>query len=64
MVKTKTIKNPLLNYENQWVALTLDYSNVIESADSPKKLENKLIKQNIKDVVLMKVLPFDCSISP
>jgi hypothetical protein len=55
---TKIIKNPLINYENKWVAITPDYSNVIESADQPKELEKKLIKQKIKNVILMKVSPF------
>ena len=54
----KSIKNPLLNYENKWVAMSKDYSKVIESADKPQDLEKKLIKQNIKNVVLMKVTPF------
>jgi hypothetical protein len=55
---TKFIKNPLINYENKWVAITPDYSKVIESADQPKELEKKLIKQKIKNVILMKVSPF------
>jgi hypothetical protein len=54
----KQNQNPLLNYENKWVAMTLDYNKVIESADYPKDLEKKLIKQKIKNVVLMKVMPF------
>ncbi len=62
MQKTKI--NPLINYENKWVALTLDHSKVVESADQPKELEDKLIKQNIKNVVLMKVLPFNYIFSP
>jgi len=55
----KQIKNPLLNYENKWVAITKDYSKVIESADRPEDLEKKLIKQKIKNVILMKVNPFN-----
>ncbi len=54
----KQIKNPLLNYENKWVAITKDYSKVIESADKAEDLEKKLIKQKIKNVILMKVTPF------
>lgn len=54
----KQIKNPLLNYENKWVAMTTDYSKVIESANKPEELEKKLIKQKIKNVVLLKVSPF------
>ena len=55
----KSIKNPLLNYENKWVAMSKDYSKVIESADRPQDLERKLIEQKIKNVVLMKVTPFN-----
>ena len=54
----KQIKNPLLKYENKWVAMTPDYSKVIEFANKPEELEQKLIKQKIKNVVLMKVNPF------
>lgn len=54
----KPIKNPLLGYENKWVAITTDYSKVVESANKPEELEKKLIKQKIKNVVLMKVDPF------
>ncbi len=54
----KQIKNPLLNYENKWVAMATDYSKVIESANKPEELEKKLIKQKIKNVVLLKVSPF------
>lgn len=54
----KQIKNPLINYENKWVAMTPDYSKVVKSANNPKELEKKLIKHKIKDVVLLKVSPF------
>lgn len=54
----KQTQNPLLNYENKWVAISKDYSKVIESADKPQDLEKKLTKQKIKNVILMKIDPF------
>ncbi len=57
-MKIKNIKNPLSDYENKWVAMTTDYSKVIEAANKPEELEKKLSKQKIKNVVLLKVGPF------
>jgi len=57
-------KNLLVKYENQWVALSSDYSKVIEHDKEVENLEKKLTKQKIKNVTLMKVLPFDYIIAP
>ena len=57
-------KNPLLPYENKWVALTLDRKKVIASAASVKVLDKKLKKLKDKEVIMTKVLPFDGAYSP
>jgi len=58
---TKKTKNPLLNYENKWVALTPDNKRVIASDDDFKKLHEKLLKMKVKrdEVVMSFVRPFD-----
>jgi hypothetical protein len=60
----KIIRNPLIPFENKWVALTTDRKKVVASGRTIKELDKNLIKQKIKDVVLTKVLPFDQALSP
>lgn len=65
MVKTKKkIVNPLIPFENQWVALTPDRKRVITSAATIKELDGQLAKLKNKDAILTKVLPFDQVFSP
>lgn len=56
-------KNPLLPYENKWVAITQDGKKVITSATTIKTLDKKLEKMERKDVIMTKVLPFSVSYS-
>ena len=58
------IKNPLINYENKWVALNSNYSKVVESADTFESLKRKLDKVGRKKIVVTKVLPFDTILAP
>jgi len=60
----KFLKNPLLPFENKWVALSADRKKVVASGRTIKELDKNLIKQKIKDVILTKVLPFDQVLSP
>ena len=62
----KKINNPLLNYENKWVALTLDNKKVIASDKDFKKLHHKLEKMKIgkKEAIMHYVLPFGAHYSP
>jgi len=60
----KIILNPLIPFENKWVALTTDRKKVVASGRTIKELDKNLIKQRIKNVVLTKVLPFDQVLSP
>jgi len=60
----KIILNPLIPFENKWVALTTDRKKIIASGRTIKELDKNLIKQKIKDVILTKVLPFDQVLSP
>ena len=60
----KIISNPLIPFENKWVALTTDRKKVVASGRTIKELDKNLIKQRIKNVVLTKVLPFDQVLSP
>ncbi len=57
-------KNPLLPYENKWVALNPNRKKVIAHATTVEILDRKLSKLNNNDAVLTKVLSFDKFISP
>lgn len=61
--KLKT-QNMLLPYENKWVALSMDYSQIFTSGASLKSVETKLNKLKKKDAVLTYILPFDKYYSP
>ena len=57
------ISNPLMNYENKWVALSSDRKEVLAAADSVKQLEKKAKKLKSK-VVFTWVPPFDRVLAP
>lgn len=52
------IQNPLINYENKWVALTADRKKVVAYDGDLKRLDKKLKKMGRKDVILTFVPPF------
>lgn len=54
----------LLSYVNKWVALTRDKNAVVASASDLKKLDIKVKKAGLKDVIYHYVLPPDKSFSP
>ncbi len=56
--------NPLINYENEWVALTKDGKKVVSHAVSFKSLSQKLKKLKLKDIIMTRVFPFDGYYSP
>ncbi len=58
------IQNPLINYENKWVALTPDRKTVIAAGRSYKEVDKKLKKMKQEDVILTFVPPFDTFLSP
>jgi len=60
----KKRKNPLLPYENKWVALTPNRKKVVASAATVEVLDRKLTKLKNKDAILTKVPSFDKFISP
>jgi len=60
----KKIRNPLVLFENEWVALTPDRKKVIASGVTIKELDKKLAKLKNKEAILTKVLPFDQVFSP
>lgn len=64
MSSKKKILNPLVNFENKWVALTPDRKKVIASSVTVEELDKKLAKMKNKDAILTKVLPFDQIFSP
>lgn len=53
------ISNPLINYENKWVALTNDNKKVLAAADTILELEKKLKRKSYKNFTLTWVPPFD-----
>jgi len=60
----RKIENPLIPFENQWVALMPDRKKVIASGATIKELDRQLTKLKNKDAILTKVLPFDQVFSP
>ena len=60
------ITKQLVNYEDKWVAVNADYSNVIASGDSIPEVENKLetMKLNLDNLVITYVTPPDKFLSP
>lgn len=55
----------LADYENKWVALTLDRKKVIASANDIKTLDRKVSKLlKNKDVIYHHVLPLNGSYAP
>ena len=62
----KKTSNPLLPYENKWVAITPDGKKVIASAKDAKVLDKKLKKLKVKndEAVMAWVFPFKQSFSP
>lgn len=59
-------RNPLLKYENKWVALDKDAQDVIASGDSLGRLEQKIKDRSVEDpkIVIMKVPPFGKAYAP
>ncbi|OGV94737.1 hypothetical protein A3A66_01915 [Microgenomates group bacterium RIFCSPLOWO2_01_FULL_46_13] len=60
----KKIKNPLISYENKWIALSSDKKRVIASGKTIETVEKKLAKAKNSEAILMKVLPFETVYSP
>lgn len=58
------ISSILNSYINKWVALTEDNKKIVASASDLKKLDTKVKKAKIKDVIYHYVLPSDKSFSP
>lgn len=62
--KIMNLTSLLVSYVNKWVALSPDRTKVIASATDLKKLDIKVKKIKIKDVIYHYVLPLDKSFSP
>lgn len=60
----KKVYNPLLHYENKWVALNREGKKVLVAARTVEGVERKLKKLGKQDVVLKWVPPFDAFLSP
>lgn len=54
----------LRTHVNKWVALTSDRQKVVASASDLKKLDLKVKKANLSEVIYHFVLPPDKSFSP
>lgn len=59
--KNYDFRKLLKPFENQWVALTVDNKKVVSSG---KTLMDASVKAKGKEVVFMKVLPFDSAYAP
>ena len=64
MNKKNKIINPLIPFEDKWVALTMDNKRVVASGVTIKELEEKMDKIGNCEVIFTKVLPFDQFYSP
>jgi hypothetical protein len=51
-------------YENQWVALSPDYSTIVASGETLKEAHAKVPKGERETVIFHKVLPFDALYIP
>ena len=51
-------------YENQWVALSPDYTHVVASGETLKDVHAKVPEDDREHVVFHKVLPFDALYIP
>lgn len=60
----KKISNPLLNYENKWVALTTDRKKVLAAGDTIPELEKRVKGMSSKEFVFTWVPPFDVRLVP
>jgi len=58
------INNPLIKYENKWVALDEKQEKVLLSATTLSVLQRKILKQKKRNLVVTKVIPFDISLAP
>ncbi len=61
--KSKSV-NPLVPFENMWVALSMDGKKVVASGETIKELKKKMDKIDNCEVIFTKVLPFDQFYSP
>lgn len=52
------IQNPLINYEDKWVALTPDRSKVVAAGETLEDLDKKLKSLKKKNIILHYVPPF------
>lgn len=64
MKKKSKIVNPLIPFEDMWVALSLDRKRVIASGETIKELKKKMEKIGSNDVIFTKVFSFNQFYSP
>ena len=62
-MKTIDLSKKLLPYENKWVALSQDQSQVLGSGKTLKEAEKQAEKKS-KKYIFLKVPPFDLSYVP
>lgn len=60
----KKIPNPMIPYENMWVALSSDRKRVVASGKTIKELDKKMSKIEDNEAIYTRVLPFDQFLSP
>ena len=59
------INNPLIDFENQWVALSTDYKKVLVSAKTMKGLNQKIVESKLQNkVIVTRVYPFSTIFCP
>lgn len=68
-MKNETIRiidlsKKLKPYENKWVALSFDYRRIFSSGRTLEEAIKNLKKRTAKEVIFMKILPFDMAYVP
>ena len=64
MVNVKRNKNPLVDYENKWVALDEKQSKVVLASETLLGLQKKIKQQEDRNLVVTRVMPFDVYLAP
>ena len=64
IIKAPDLKEILKPFENKWVALSPDETEVVSSGDTLTEAESKLNEKEKHEVVFFKVIPFTVGIAP
>lgn len=64
IIKAPDLNKILRPFENKWVALSPDETEVVSSGDTLSEAESKLNEKERHEVVFFKVIPFTVGVAP